>query len=160
MVVGKWVFNRAREESGIRMQFSDRTTASVLFDFDRSIGVGLLGEMLPIIGEKFNWEFALTNGIDNAGFLPSRAVEQLDRNPGFAARVNWLVTGDWGKDGHADLDFRDVPALRLGSGFTYTRPDIEGLREFVFPRSRIKRTQYHHRSTCRYYSLQPLHVRQ
>jgi hypothetical protein len=90
--------------------------------------------MLPIIGEKFNWEFALTNGIDNAGFLPSRAVEQLDRNPGFAARVNWLVTGDWGKDGHADLDFRDVPALRLGSGFTYTRPDIEGLREFVFPR--------------------------
>lgn len=133
---GRWKvgFNRAREESGIRMQFSDRTTASVLFDFDRSIGVGLLGEMLPIIGEKFNWEFALTNGIDNAGFLPSRAVEQLDRNPGFAARVNWLVTGDWGKDGHADLDFRDVPALRLGSGFTYTRPDIEGLREFVFPR--------------------------
>lgn len=132
---GRWKigFNRAREESGTMMQFSDRSTASVIFDFDRSIAVGLLGEMLPFVGEKLNWEVALTNGIDNAGFRPSRAG-QLDRNLGFAARTNWLVTGDWGKDGHADLEFRDIPALRLGSGFTYTRPDVEGTNEFNFPR--------------------------
>lgn len=133
---GRWKvgFNRAREESGTRMQFSDRSTASVLFDFDRSIAIGLLGETLPFIGEKLNWEFAITNGIDNAGFQPARVRDQLDGNLGFAARTNWLVTGDWGKDGHADLEFRDVPALRLGSGFTYTRPDRDGFREFNFPR--------------------------
>ena len=132
---GRWKvgFNRAREESGTKMQFSDRSTASVLFDFDRSIAVGLLGEMTPWMGENLAWELTLTNGIDNAGFRPSRAG-QLDRNLGVSTRINWLLTGDWGKDGHADLEFRDAPAIRLGSGFTYTRPDREGANEFNFPR--------------------------
>lgn len=133
---GKWKigFNRAREESGTRMQFSDRATASVLFDYDRSIGFGLLGEMMPMVGENLDWQVTIANGIDTGGFRPSRAG-QLDRNLAVATRINWLLTGDWGKDGHADLDFRDVPAIRMGSGFTYTRPNAEGAREFNFPRT-------------------------
>ena len=106
---GRWKigFNRAREESGTRMQFSDRSTASVLFDFDRSMAIGLLGEMTPMVGENFGWEVNLTNGIDNANFRPSR-FGALDRNLGMSTRVNWLVTGDWGKDGHMDLMYRDA----------------------------------------------------
>ena len=128
--LGKWKigFNRAREESGTRMQFSDRSMASVLFDFDRSLGVGLLGEVGPL-----DWQVALANGIDTGGFRTSRAGE-LDRNMAVATRVNWLVAGDWGRDGHADLDWRCAPAIRLGTGFTYTRHGVEGAREFSFPR--------------------------
>lgn len=132
---GRWKvgFNRAREESGTRMQFSDRSTASVLFDLDRSLGVALLGQWTPRLGKSFDWEVAVTNGIDNADLRPFR-ISQLDRNLGSAARINWLVTGDWGSDGHADLEFRDQPAIRLGSGFTYSRADRDGLVEFSFPR--------------------------
>jgi hypothetical protein len=58
----------------------------------------------------------------------------LDRNLALAARVNWVVTGQWGNDGHADLDWRCTPAIRLGAGFTCARRDREGVREFAFPR--------------------------
>lgn len=131
---GKWKigFNRAREESGTRMQFSDRSMASVLFDFDRSLGIGLLGKIDSAIG-PVDWQVTLANGIDTGGFRPSRAGD-LDRNFAIATRVNWLLSGDWGKDGHADLDYRTTPAIRLGTGFTHTRPDAEGAREFSFPR--------------------------
>jgi len=127
---GKWKigFNRAREESGTKMQFSDRSSASVLFDFDRSLGVGLLGELGP-----FDWQAAIANGIDTGGYRPSRST-QLDRNLAVATRVNWLLAGDWGMDGHADLDWRCAPAIRLGAGFTFSRRDTEGVREFAFPR--------------------------
>lgn len=135
---GKWKigFNRAREESGTRMQFSDRSMSSVLFDFDRSLGIGLLGRLDPAIG-PIDWQVTLANGIDTGGFRPSRAItgnSDLDRNFAVATRVNWLLSGDWGKDGHADLDCRTTPAIRFGTGFTHTRKDSEGFREFVFPR--------------------------
>lgn len=128
--LGKWKigFNRAREESGTRMQFSDRSVASVLFDFNRSLGIALLGQV-----GAFDWEVGVNNGINTGGFRTSRAGE-LDRNFGVASRVNWLVTGDWGKDGHPDLDWRDLPAVRLGTGFAYTRHNAEGTREFALPR--------------------------
>ena len=128
--MGKWKigFNRAREESGAKMQFSDRSMASVLFDFDRSLGIGLLGTQGDV-----DWQVALANGIDTGGFRPSRA-NQLDRNFAVATRANWLVSGDWGKDGHADLDCRTTPAIRVGMGYTYSRRENEGLREFDFPR--------------------------
>lgn len=131
---GKWKigFNRAREESGTRMQFSDRSMASVLFDFDRSIGIGLLGTIDSGLG-PLDWQVTLADGIDTGGFRPSRAGD-LDRNFAVATRINWLLSGDWGNDGHADLDWRRTPAIRLGTGFTYTRPDVEGFREFAFPR--------------------------
>jgi hypothetical protein len=127
--LGRWKigFNRAREESGTRMQFSDRSTASVLFDFDRSLGVGLLGE----IGE-FDWQVALGNGIDTGGIRTTRLG--LDRNFALATRLNCHVCGDWGNDGHPDLDWRTAPAVRLGTGFTYSRRDMEGILEFAFPR--------------------------
>ena len=127
--LGKWKigFNRAREESGTRMQFSDRSVASVLFDFDRSTGIGFLGTI-----DRFDWQIAVANGIDTGGYRPNRL--QLDRNFALATRINYLLTGDWGNDGHADLDWREVPAIRLGSGFTYSRRDIDGIREFSFPR--------------------------
>ena len=132
---GKWKigFNRAREESGTRMQFSDRATASVLFDFDRSIGFGLLGELTPRYGESLDWQLTIGNGIDTGGFRTNR-VGQLDRNMSIASRINWLMMGDWGKDGHADLDHRCIPAIRLGGGFAFTRIDRDGTREFNFPR--------------------------
>ena len=131
--LGKWKigFNRAREESGTRMQFSDRSVASVLFDFDRSLGIGLLGTCTPSCG-KIDWQIAITNGIDTGGYRPNRV--ELDRNFAVATRVNWLACGDWGKDGHADLQCRTRPAVRFGTGFTHGRKDQEGIREFVFPR--------------------------
>lgn len=127
---GKWKmgFNRSREESGARMQFSDRAMASVLYDFDRSLGIGLLGTRGPV-----EWQAAVSNGIDTGGFRPGRAG-QLDNFVAIATRVNILLMGDWGKDGHADLEWRTKPAVRIGGGYTYGKRGIEGLREFDFPR--------------------------
>lgn len=43
---GQWKvpFNRSRQLSGRELSFADRALASVLFDINRSVGVGLVGE--------------------------------------------------------------------------------------------------------------------
>ena len=132
MRFGKWKipFARSREESGTRLEFADRSIAGSFFDFNRSIGIGLLGNVetccLPV-----NWEVALTNGINTGGFRTGRANGELDRNFAVSGRFTSVINGDYGSDGEPDLNFRHVPAWRVGTGFAFSRVNrTDGMREF------------------------------
>ncbi|MCB9941939.1 MAG: hypothetical protein H6823_27190 [Planctomycetaceae bacterium] len=131
MQVGKWKlpFNRTRAEAGWKLEFTDRSMASVFFDINRSQGVGIFGS-LDSLGKTINYEAAVFNGFQTEGFRPVRSGE-LDRNLGCSTRVYTDLIGDWGKDGEPDLAGHDHLAMRVGSGFAYSRVDIEGLREFA-----------------------------
>jgi hypothetical protein len=114
--MGKWKipFARSREESGTRLEFADRSMAGVFFDFDRSLGLGLLGKIDWCIA-PIDWHVSLVNGIKTGGFLTGRR-NVLDTNLAFAARFTSVLHGDYGKDGEPDLDYRMVPAWRVGMG--------------------------------------------
>jgi hypothetical protein len=130
MKIGKWKlpFNRARAESGWKMQFADRSVASVFFDINRSQAIALYGEF-GLLGRTINWESAISNGFNNAGARAIR-VGDLDRNFGYATRLwsDWL--GQWGTDGESDLSYHEQLAMRVGGGFAYTQVNREGIREF------------------------------
>ncbi len=132
--VGKWKlpYSRARAESGWKLQFTDRSVASVFFDINRSQAVGLFGNF-GFLGRTVNWETAVSNGFKTGGARPSRLGE-LDRNFGYSGRLwsDWI--GDWGTDGEADLDCHQQLAMRVGAGFAHTRLNREGLREFASTR--------------------------
>ncbi len=125
--IGQWKlpFNRARAEAGWKLQFSDRSMASVFFDINRSRAIALYGDF-GFLGRTVHWESALSNGFKTGGFLPVR--RDLDRNFGISSRLwsDWL--GEWGNDGESDLSYHCKPAVRVGSGFACTRLD-RGTRE-------------------------------
>jgi hypothetical protein len=127
--VGKWKlpFNRTRAEAGWQLEFTDRSMASAFFDINRSQGVGIFGSLEPF-RKTVNFETAVFNGFQTEGALPGRSRE-LDRNLGCSTRVYSDLIGEWGKDGEPDLTSHDHLAMRVGSGFAYTRADIEGIRE-------------------------------
>lgn len=132
--VGQWKlpFNRTRAESGWKLQFSDRSVASVFFDINRSQAVGLFGN-LGFLGRTVNWETAISNGFKTGGARVFRSGE-LDRNFGYSARLwtDWF--GEWGSDGEADLSYHEDVAMRVGGGFAHTRLDRSGVREFASQR--------------------------
>lgn len=129
---GKWKlpFNRARAESGWKMEFADRSMASSFFDINRSVGVGIYGRF-PLLGKEVNWESALFNGLNTGGFRPGRTGE-LNQKFGISGRVFSNLIGDWGSDGEPDLSCRCTPAVRAGVGFAHSSVDnIDGTREFT-----------------------------
>jgi len=127
---GKWKvpFSRSREESGRRLQFTDRATANVLFDLNRSIGVGLYGRLEPLF-VPINFETAVFNGFKMGGTSTSRGTD-MDRNFGWSLRTFADLGSEFGSDGEADLSWHENPALRLGAAVAFTRVDIEGPNEF------------------------------
>jgi len=132
---GKWKipFARSRFEAGNRLQFADRSMAGVFFDFQRSIGIGLLGR-LGGSGSPVEWFLTITNGINTGNFRTGRTGD-LSQNLAVAGRLTWLLAGDLGSDGEPDLDYRRIPAWRLGTGFAYSREDRnDGLAEFSLAR--------------------------
>ena len=60
---GKWKmpFNRSREETVRRLQFTERSMANLFFDINRSIGVGLYGEV-DAFATPLVFETAVFNG--------------------------------------------------------------------------------------------------
>ena len=132
--VGKFKlpFSRARAESGWKLQFTDRSVASVFFDINRSQAIALFGNF-GLLGRTVRWETAISNGFKTAGVSPVR-VGSLDRNFGYSGRVwsDWI--GDWGNDGEADLSYHECLAMQLGAGFAHTRLDRDGAIEFASQR--------------------------
>jgi hypothetical protein len=127
---GKWKspFTRFRVPSPTHLEFTDFAMAGMVFDLNRGLGVGLLGERY-LCARPFTWQVALINGLNVGGFRTNRSF-QLDDNLAFAGRVSWLLAGDDGKDGEPDLDFRLCPAWRVGAGIACSHVNREGLREF------------------------------
>lgn len=129
--LGKWKvpFSRSREESGSRLQFTDRATANVFFDVNRSFGVGLYGQS-DHFGVPLNFETALFNGFRTGSASTNRENGELDRNFGWSLRSYTDLLSDFGDDGEPDLSRHAIPALRLGGGLAYTRVDEQGTTEF------------------------------
>jgi hypothetical protein len=131
---GKWKvpFSRSREESGRRLQFNERTTANLFFDLNRSIGVGLFGE-LDAWTAPVRWELAIFNGFQTGAETNIRDAG-LDQNFAWSARMSTDLLGEFGGDGEPDLSWHAEPALRFGCGFAATRVDAIGTNEFAQPR--------------------------
>lgn len=134
--LGKWKvpFSRSREETGRMLQFTDRATANVFFDLNRSIGVGLsskleAGDSLGPSAGPLEFETAIFNGF-RTGSTSTNREAGLDRNFGWSLRVHGDLFDDFGDDGEPDLSWHCQPALRLGGGMAFTRVDEEGAAEF------------------------------
>jgi hypothetical protein len=129
--VGQWKvpFSRSREESGRRLQFTERATANLFFDLNRSIGVGLFGEVdrlaLPV-----QFETALFNGFQTGGDTDIRDAG-LDENLAWSGRIYTDLFSEFGADGEPDLSWHATPTLRIGSGLAFTRVSADGENEFA-----------------------------
>jgi hypothetical protein len=130
LIVGKWKmpFSRARMESGRHLQFADRASASLLFDVNRSIGLGLQG-YVRALGRPIHYETAVCNGF-NTGRLSTARGDTHDRNFGWSGRVQTDLLSPFGHDGEPDLCWHRRPALRIGMGAAYTLVDEEGRSEY------------------------------
>ena len=125
--LGRWKmpFSRSRWESGRRLQFTDRSTANVFFDLNRSIGVGLFGRLAaPVF-----WETAVFNGFRTGSSSTTRGAG-LDQNAAWSMRVYADVLGEPLDSDEPDLSWHEVPALRIGGGLAYTRVNRVGASEF------------------------------
>jgi hypothetical protein len=131
---GKWKvpFSRSREESGRRLQFSERSTSNLFFDLNRSIGVGVFGE-LDAWSTPIRLETAVFNGFQSGADTDIRDAG-LDQNFAWSARVYTDLLSEFGSDGEPDLGWHPEPALRLGCGLAGTRVDASGENEFNRPR--------------------------
>ena len=131
---GKWKvpFSRSREESGRRLQFTERSTSNLFFDLNRSIGVGLFGE-LDAWSTPIRFETAIFNGFQSGADTDIRD-SGLDQNFAWSARVYTDLFSEFGSDGEPDLGWHPEPALRLGFGLAGTRVDAIGANEFSQPR--------------------------
>ena len=127
---GKWKvpFSRSRDESGRRLQFTERTTANLFFDLNRSVGASLFGEW-NILDSPIRWETALFSGFQTGADTNIRD-EGLDQNFAWSARMVTDLFSEFGGDGEPDLSWHVEPALRLGCGFAATRVDNQGVNEF------------------------------
>ena len=128
---GKWKmpFNRSREETARRLQFTERSMANLFFDINRSIGVGLYGEV-DTFASPLVFETAVFNGF-RSGVDSTRRGAGLDDNFGWSLRTHTDLFSEFGEDGEPDLSWHPAPALRLGSGIALTRVDAEGASEFT-----------------------------
>jgi hypothetical protein len=129
--VGKWKvpFSRSRQETGRKLQFTDRAIANILFDLNRAIGAGMYGSIEPL-QQPIQLQTAIFNGFRTGSQSTSRSDSEIDRNFGWSLRAQTDLFGDFGSDGEPDLNAHAVPALRLGSAVAYTRVDIQGTSEF------------------------------
>lgn len=121
-------------ESGRLLQFTDRATANVLFDLNRSFGIGLTSQIDALtdigVGVSPIWiETAIFNGF-RTGSVSTIRGEGLDRNFGWSMRGYVDLFGDFGPGGEADLSWHCEPVLRVGGGLAFTRVDREGSAEF------------------------------
>lgn len=137
---GKWKvpFSRSREESGRRLQFTDRAMANVFFDLNRSFGVAVTSQLgatdgLGPAAGPFEIEAAIFNGFRTGSVSTNRsdALTGLDRNFGWSMRGHTDMFSELGSDGEPDLSWHCSPTIRIGGGLAFTRVDAEGPTEFT-----------------------------
>ena len=121
-------FTLARFVSGQRFQFTDRSMASMFFDANRSLALGLYGERRPW-GQLVTWETAIFNGLITGG-AETGTAGQLDNNFAFSARLTAHPRGEWGADDLCDWDFHEQLATRVGTAFAASAINREGETEF------------------------------
>lgn len=121
-------FTLARFISGQRFQFTDRSMASMFFDANRSLAVGLYGERRPW-GQLVTWETAIFNGLITGG-AETGTAGQLDNNFAVSARLTAHPRGEWGADDLCDWDFHEQLATRVGTAFASSAINRQGTTEF------------------------------
>jgi hypothetical protein len=121
-------FSYARWTSGKEFQFSDRSVANMYFDVNRSLGWGVFGNFDTAIA-PIRWEAALFNGLVTGG-AETGSSGTLDNNSAVSFRLTSDPIGVWGENDLADLEYHEELAMRIGSGFAYSKVDRTGPTEF------------------------------
>lgn len=121
-------FTLARAISGQEFQFADRSVASMFFDANRSLAVGLYGERKPW-GQLLTWETAVFNGLITGG-AETGSTGTLDNNFAVSGRLSFYPQGEWGKDDLCDWDYHEQVATRTGFAFAMSTINREGTTEF------------------------------
>jgi hypothetical protein len=121
-------FTLARAITGKEFQFTDRSVASMFFDANRSLAVGLYGER-NYEGRLFTWETAIFNGLITGG-AETGSTGTLDNNFAVSARLAAYPLGDWGDDDLCDWEYHAKPVVRIGTAFAASKINREGSTEF------------------------------
>ncbi len=120
-------FTMARYLSGREFEFTDRSMASMYFDVNRSLAVGLYGKSSR--GIPMDWEVAIFNGLVTGG-AETGSSGDLDKNFAYSARLFAYPTGDWGQGELADFEWHRKPATRIGAAFANSTINRIGSTEF------------------------------
>lgn len=124
----KMPFSAARYLSGREFEFTDRSVASMFFDVNRSLAVGMYGKS-GCCAFPLHWELAIFNGLVTGG-AETGSSGSLDNNFAYSARVFAYPIGEWGDAGLADLSHHETPAVRVGAGFANSTIERGGRTEF------------------------------
>jgi hypothetical protein len=125
----KMPFTMARHLSGREFEFTDRSMASIFFDVNRSLALGLYGRN-DRLGIPLTWETALFNGLVTGG-AETGSSGTLDNNFAYSARVFcYPAGGDWGDASLADFAHHTTPTTRFGAGCAFSTIDRLGDSEF------------------------------
>lgn len=124
----KMPFSAARYLSGREFEFTDRSVASMFFDVNRSLAVGMYGKN-RICTMPLQWEVAVFNGLVTGG-AETGSSGSLDTNFAYSGHVFAYPIGEWGDSGLADLGYHKTPAVRAGAGFASTTIEKSGRTEF------------------------------
>lgn len=124
----KMPFSAARYLSGREFEFTDRSVASMFFDVNRSLAVGMYGKN-SICTLPLHWEVAVFNGLVTGG-AETGSSGSLDTNFAYSGHAFAYPIGEWGESGLADLNYHNTPAVRVGAGFANTTIDRSGRTEF------------------------------
>lgn len=121
-------YSLARYVSAQEFQFTDRSVASMFFDANRSLAMGLASD-ISRDDTRWTWESAVFNGLVTGG-AETGAAGSLDNNFAFSTRMAGYFGGDWGADDLCDFDWHSSPVWRLGSAMAVSRIDRVGGTEF------------------------------
>jgi hypothetical protein len=116
--------------SNSKTMFVTRGMANEYFNFDRSVGVQVWGDLFD---KALTYQVAVTNGWRNArdrlNVVPGDLVRELDQNPAITGRLVWHAIGDVGAACcESDLEYHEDPALNIGlsAGYMNNNGDRSG----------------------------------
>ena len=118
-------------ELSTTFRFADRDVATTFFRADRTIGLWATGDLGP--ARAFHYYALVGNGLVSTDLR----AEDIDELFVYSLLTWWDVLGDIGR-GFSDLQWHDIPAVRIGQSFSFARQN-EGTGGTVLPEARFVR---------------------
>ena len=113
-------FLRQERNSSANLQMVDRSLANEYYNIDRVLGLWLEGHL----GSSFFYAVGMSNGFNSKNF---RIRDGIDNSPGFTAKMDYAVLGDWQKYSESDIKISKEPYMSVGlSGATDANNETGG----------------------------------